>query len=145
MMLAKINISFENVLASDGITVSVVGITIVFVGLVLTSLYIASLPWLLGTFYPWIRTRLGIRESTHGHGHGAPVVADSPSSQASGEMAGDDPALSAVIAYVVHSELELERLSDYHKITIRRDENQQTWGIAGKMRTLATRKTLLNR
>ncbi len=48
MMLAKINISFENVLASDGITVSIVGISIVFIGLVLTSLYIASLPWLLG-------------------------------------------------------------------------------------------------
>jgi len=145
MMLAKINISFENVLANDGITVSIVGIGIVFFGLVLTSLFIASLPWLLGKLYPWICARLGIKPSPHGHGHASHGAPKPPSMRELDNPGEDDAALRAVIAYVVHSELELERLSDYHKITIRRDENQQSWGIAGKMRTLATRTNHLNR
>jgi Na+-transporting methylmalonyl-CoA/oxaloacetate decarboxylase gamma subunit len=132
--------SIQNIIDGNGVGISIVGILVVFTGLFLIFLFISSLPSFLrrvdGLF-----SKLGIES----HGHGAP---DKPTTakktvdkvSKTEPAASPDSELAAVVAYVIAAELEHEALSDYTKITIRRDDSQQVWGVAGKMRTLANRK-----
>lgn len=110
----------------EGVTISAVGMSIVFFGLILTFCYISSLPYISG------------EKRKAKKANAETVASKKTTTTASSEDL--DPGLNAAIAYVIAAEHEYERLSDYTKITIRRDENQQVWGVAGKMRTLATRK-----
>ncbi len=117
------SMGWDNVIAANGVEISFVGMTIVFIGLVLTFCYISLLPKLLNR---------EPRKASEKKPEIAPVATSAEDTSASD--------IRAAIAYVIAAELEYEKMTDYHKLTIRRDENQQVWGVAGKMRTLATRK-----
>lgn len=123
------NYGWDNVSAENGVEISIFGMLIVFTGLVLTFAYISLLPLLSGKRKPRTTT------ATSDTAKSAAQTSASTSAPAS-----LSPELQAVIAYVIAAEQEYEQLTDYTKLTIRRDENQQAWGVAGKMRTLATRK-----
>jgi Na+-transporting methylmalonyl-CoA/oxaloacetate decarboxylase gamma subunit len=123
----------------EGVELSAVGMGIVFTGLVLTFCYISSLKYISGDKQiPFMQSLKPKAKPAH------PDVAKGvhDTLEAKGKL---EPELQAAIAYVIAAEREYERMTDYHKITIRRDENQQVWGVAGKMRTLATRKISKNR
>jgi hypothetical protein len=50
----------------------------------------------------------------------------------------DDPLVRAAIAMVLQME-DFERVQDAQRITIQRDDAQDVWALAGKMRTLSKR------
>jgi hypothetical protein len=133
--------SVQNIIDNNGFGISVVGVGAVFLGLLMIFFFISAMPSVLGKVEK-ILGRMGITIGGHGHGHGhAPVVPKPPKSTAV-QIAPDgevDPDTIAAIAYVIAAEAELETLTDYTKITIRRDDSQQVWGVAGRMRTLAKR------
>ena len=116
-----------NVHEVGGIEISIFGMTIVFLGLLMTFCWISLLPMLVGERKPKVKKA-------------KPELEPKPAGGATTPIDGLSPELQAAIAYVIAAEQEYEQLTDYTKITIRRDENQQAWGVAGKMRTLATRK-----
>ncbi len=116
---------WQNVKDVGGVEISIFGMAIVFVGLCLTFCYISLLPLIVGERKPKVKAPKP---------KAAEKTVDAPASD------GLTPELQAAIAYVIAAEHEYEQLTDYTKITIRRDENHQAWGVAGKMRTLATRK-----
>lgn len=121
------NYGWDNVHNENGVEISIFGMLIVFTGLVLTFAYISLLPLIGGERK---------RKVTKPTQPTTPVEV-SPAPIMDGALS---PELQAAIAYVIAAEQEYEQLTDYTKLTIRRDENQQAWGVAGKMRTLATRK-----
>ena len=124
---------------SEGVELSLIGMGIVFTGLVLTFCYISSLKYISGDKpIPFLPKRKPKAEPAYTDT--AKEVQDTLTAE--GKL---EPELQAAIAYVIAAEREYERMTDYHKITIRRDENQQVWGVAGKMRSLATRKISKNR
>ena len=140
-----IELNWQNVVDGNGIGISIVGVMAVFVGLFMIFLFISVLPHAL-KWTEVVFEKLGI-QSGHGHSHGhapgpkakaaKPKTEVKSSDQPSSET---DEELIAAIAYVIAAEAELEAMSDYTKLTIRRDDTQQIWGVAGRMRTLATRK-----
>lgn len=136
--------SIQNIIENNGVGISIVGILVVFTGLFMIFLFISSLPSILRHLDAFT-SKLGIQG--HGHGGHAKPAADKKSAAKETKVApaSPDTELAAVVAYVIAAELEHEALSDYTKITIRRDDSQQVWGVAGKMRTLATRKINFNK
>lgn len=134
-------ISIQNIIDANGISISIVGIMAVFIGLFLIFLFINSLPSIL-RITDALFSRWGI--GSHGHdGHAHPAAAAQKSAKQKSKTDNQD--LVAAIAYVISAELENEAQSDYTKITIRRDDSQQIWGVAGKMRTLANRNISFNK
>jgi hypothetical protein len=115
----------DNIIAGNGFEIALTGMTVVFTGLVLVSIYIAALPRLLDRAGRAKAPRLqAARAAANGHG---------PST-------GMDPDLLAAIGCVLQAEYERELLSDHQLITIRDDdEEQRVWTAIGKMRSLATR------
>ncbi len=83
--------SFQNVIDAGGIGLSITGMTIVFVSLVLVSLFIAGMPRLL----PLVN---GILPEVEGH-HGAPM----PSAAGSQVNAGREEEIVAAIGFALHS------------------------------------------
>ena len=135
--------SLQNIIEGNGVGISIVGILVVFVGLFLIFLFISGLPGFLSRMDALL-AKLGIENQGHG-AHDKPTGDKKASAKEKVAPASPDSELAAVVAYVVAAELEHEALSDYTKITIRRDDSQQVWGVAGKMRTLATRKISFNK
>jgi len=137
-----LELNWQNVVDGNGIGISIVGVLAVFIGLFLISMFITVLPTVL-RFTDKVFEKLGIQTGAHGH---APVAKPKakPKDTAAGKTlpatASEDESLIAAIAYVIAAETELEAMSDYTKLTIRRDDTQHVWGVAGRMRTLATRK-----
>jgi Na+-transporting methylmalonyl-CoA/oxaloacetate decarboxylase gamma subunit len=117
---------WKNVESEGGVEISLFGMLIVFIGLVLTFYYIALIPKIVGK----------LDKPKPKAAYGAP----SPTPAATTSLDSLSPELQAAIAYVLASEQEYEQLTDYTKLTIRRDESQHAWAVAGKMRSLATRK-----
>lgn len=117
--------SWESIIEGNGFGITLVGMLIVFTGLVLVSLYISSLPRILNAMQ---------RSRERREQRGA-VTAKQPEDAA----LTDEQALIAAIGYVIEAEIELGNLLDYQRITIQRDESQRIWAVAGKMRTLSTR------
>jgi hypothetical protein len=113
----------QNIVDGDGIGLAITGMLIVFTGLIVISLYIASLPRLLG----WMDARMQMRLAR------STPPAPEPASVA------DDLALVAAIAMVLQMERDFERVQDAQRITIQRDDAQDVWALAGKMRTLSKR------
>lgn len=120
--------SWQNVLAGDGIGLALTGMFIVFSGLALISFFIASIPRLLAWF-GIAQTRLT-----------APRVQAADESKLEREaMVWAEEDLLAAIGCVIQMELEYEQARDDQRITIRRAEVEHNWEIIGKMRTLSTR------
>jgi hypothetical protein len=122
----------ENVLEGHGFGIAITGMTVVFAGLVLVSLYLTLLP----RFFQWYASAPWQRRARTGPG-GAPVRAPAPVRTASRGM---DPDVLVAITYVLQAERELQLALDSQLITQRdSDEEQRVWTAIGKMRTLATR------
>lgn len=120
--------SWQNVLAGDGVGLALTGMFIVFTGLLLMSFFIASLPRMLD----WAgvaRTRLA----------SARIQAADESKLEREAMVWAEEDLLAAIGCVIQMELEYEQSRDDQRITIRRGEAEHNWEIIGKMRTLSTR------
>jgi len=133
-----LHLDWQQVIDGNGIGISIVGILAVFTGLFLIYLSISVLPRLLGIMHKILR-KIGYEPSGHAHGS-VPKPKVKKSLDTSTEPVNEDEDLIAAIAYVIAAEAELEATSDYTKLTIRRDDTQHVWGVAGRMRTLATRK-----
>jgi len=117
------DISFQNVLEANGIGIAITGILIVFAGLILISLYIASIPG----FFRRLESR-GAKPARRLRG-AAPA----------GTPAGPRPELLAAVAYVIAMEEAFEEAEDHQRITIRRAEGHQVWAVSGRLRNLSTR------
>jgi Na+-transporting methylmalonyl-CoA/oxaloacetate decarboxylase gamma subunit len=119
---------FDNISAGNGFEIAITGMTVVFTGLVLVSLYIAALPRLLE------------RAGRTGHREAPRTKPAHATAGGRGASLGIDPDLLAAIGCVLQAEYERELLSDHQLITIREDdEEQRVWTAIGKMRSLATR------
>ena len=117
----------HNVIAGDGFGLALVGMSVVFAGLVLVSLYVALLPrvfsWLDGS---------GRREAARSRAAAGAAVERHAST-------GMDPDLLAAIGYVFQAERERQLALDHQQITLRDDDEQRVWTAIGKMRTLSKR------
>ena len=120
--------SFQNVLDADGIGIALTGMSIVFAGLVLISLYIATLPKLLGNMDKVVKKRAEKKKAVKS---AKPVVLTDPSKMS-------DELLTA-IGYVIHMEKEFEDAEDHQRITIQRGDTNQVWAVTGRLRNLSTR------
>jgi Na+-transporting methylmalonyl-CoA/oxaloacetate decarboxylase gamma subunit len=118
----------ERILEGQGFGIALTGMTVVFTGLILVSLYIAWLPRVLD--------RLGRRGKTFPPRMQA---ARASVSEREASMALDPDVLVALVC-VLHAEHERLLLSDDQRITFP-DEPAESgvWTTIGKMRTLATR------
>lgn len=120
-----VHVNWQNVLDGHGFAITLIGMAIVFSGLLLISLFIAQLPRMLELF-----DRLVSR-----------AVRPAPSELAVAERAvvSQGEELMAAISLVVH--MELERLTgESQKITILRRSGQGAiWASAGKVRSLSQR------
>lgn len=119
----------DNVIAGHGLGIAITGMTVVFAGLVLVSIYIRLLPMVSAPGRPsWRRLRP----------RRAAGVAAVPATRAAAPDTDHD--LLAAIGYVLQAERELELALDHQLITLREDdEEQRVWTAIGKMRSLATR------
>lgn len=117
-----VHVSWQNVLDGHGFAITLIGMAIVFAGLLLISLFITQLPRMLDLF-----DRLTTR----------PEAANRPDIGTATLPHGDE--LMAAISLVVH--MELERLTgESQKITILRRSGQGAiWASAGKVRSLSQR------
>ncbi len=117
----------HNIQEANGLGLLLTGMTIVFVGLVLVTMFIAIVPRAI-RFAEQSRRKVVRKAPAHAV---ADVVADA--------TAVLDSALLAAVGFVIQAEMENQSLSEFQRITIQRDEKQQVWAVAGKMRTLSTR------
>lgn len=120
--------SFQNVLDADGIGIALTGMSIVFAGLVLISLYIASIPKLLGNMDKAVKKRAEKKKAVKS---ARPVVVTDPS-----KLSAE---LLTAIGYVIHMEKEFEDAEDHQRITIQRGDTNQVWAVTGRLRNLSTR------
>jgi hypothetical protein len=121
----------ENVLEGHGFGIAITGMTVVFAGLVLVSLYLTLLP----RFFQWYATAPWQRRAR-------PATAVTPARPPASMKAsrGMDPDLLVAITYVLQAERDVQLALDSQLITLRdSDEEQRVWTAIGKMRTLATR------
>lgn len=120
-----VHVSWQNVLDGQGFAITLIGMVIVFSGLLLISLFIAQLPRLLD-FFDRLTTRAARPEAP---------------SEAVAERAAvpQGEEIMAAISLVVH--MELERLTgESQKITLLRRSGQGAiWASAGKVRSLSQR------
>jgi Na+-transporting methylmalonyl-CoA/oxaloacetate decarboxylase gamma subunit len=118
----------DRILDGHGFAIALTGMTVVFLGLVLVSVFIALLPRVLERL-----GRPGLRLPPRMQGARAATMGQETT-------LAIDPDLLAAIGYVLHAEYERELLSDHQLITIREGgEEQRVWTAIGKMRSLATR------
>ena len=120
-----VHVSWQNVLDGHGVAITLIGMVIVFSGLLLISLFIAQLPRLLD-FFDRLTTRTARPEAP------SEAVAERVTVPQGEEI-------MAAISLVVH--MELERLTgESQKITILRRSGQGAiWASAGKVRSLSQR------
>lgn len=119
----------DNIVAGDGIGIAITGMVVVFLGLLLTSAYIALLP----RFFDGLdraRSRREARKEARRAGRAGPARTSADAF---------DPDLLAALAYVMDAERARERSEDRQRITMRDDDEQGVWTAIGKMRTLSTR------
>ena len=112
--------NLRNIAANDGLAVSVTGMVIVFLGLILVSLFIAGLPVVLD-FYDRMRNR------DHG---GEPPVAEDDSRI--------DAEIAVAIAMVLEHAMTPEDGSAFQRITIRRGTTESIWRHAGRLNSLTS-------
>ena len=117
----KFEPSLRNILENDGIAVSVTGMVIVFMGLILVSLFIAWLPALL-EFHDRLRNR--------GNGEAAQVEEDESVNEAE---------IAVAIAMVLEHAMTPEDGSAFQRITIRRGTTESVWKHAGYLSSMTGR------
>lgn len=115
---------FDNIIAGNGISITVTGMTIVFSGLILINLFIILLPRVLNGLDSIKADKDKNLQKEHD--------ADTPAPPTEGEI-------MAAISLVIH--IELERCGgDMQQITIKKHPSSASfWNTAGKMRSLSNR------
>jgi hypothetical protein len=118
----------DRIVEGHGVGIALTGMTVVFSGLVLVSLFIAWLPVVLERLGQAGQRRPPRMQAAH-----AGVMGRETSLFI-------DPDLLAAIGYVLQAEHERLLLSDDQLITMQdAGDEQRVWTAIGKMRTLATR------
>ncbi len=117
-------LQFDNIIAGNGISITLTGMTIVFSGLLLISLFILLLPRVLN----------GLDRCTAN-------TTNKPQSTSDPESLGPptEGEIRAAISLVIH--IELERCGgDLQQITMKKHPSAGSfWTTAGKMRSLSNR------
>jgi oxaloacetate decarboxylase gamma subunit len=123
---------FDNVIAGNGVSITLSGMAIVFCGLILISLYIGFLPHFLAWMDGWLdpKKRANRQKTKEKNTQSLP---SSPT---------EDLDLLAAINYVIEAEIDQEDSMDNQRITMRRSEGQHDWYVAGKMRNISGRRLL---
>lgn len=131
-------IGWANVTAADGVSIALVGMAIVFSGLVLVSLFINYLPWLLEQFDVVIlQKNKKIKETSAS-------VSKELETQAPKSQVESDEEQNEIIAAVFGAVLALVQaenpLDSHQKITLDPSRRRSIWGETGRMRSLSRRK-----
>lgn len=115
------NLSWLNVVAGNGIGITITGMLIVFSGLALISFFIVILPKLLDrSCWPGLNTGLAKTEE-----------------QVAVDTEPTEEELLAVVSLVLHAETE-RSLGEWTQLTISRQQRHGSiWASAGKMRSLS--------
>ncbi len=116
----------EKILEGNGFEIMLVGMGVVYVGLLLISGFIAIIPRLLSH----------IPDGGGGH-HGAAPAA--PAAKPAPPVTDFNPSLMAAIAYVVRSEQEREESLQERPLSLVHHESRGTWSAVGRMRSLSNR------
>jgi hypothetical protein len=124
-MPLAITFRIQNIFDHGGIPLSIAGLVVVFIGLILVTLFIQWLPNLLELF-----DRIFGKSGNH-HGHGAPTIADADDSI--------DRDIAVAIATVLECELAPEDGSAIQRITIRRGPTDSLWRTAYRIRALSAK------
>jgi len=124
--MENLSFSFQNILDENGITISIIGMLIVFISLALISIFIKYLPKLLQLFdYLKNLKEKGIKN---------------PQPESIPENFEDDEELFVAICAVIALEIEMSNFGDDQHITLKTGGKIPTvWATAGKMRTLSSR------
>ncbi len=133
---------FDNVVAGNGVSMALIGMAIVFAGLVLVSAFLAVIPRLLDRGETRVRdmARRGAAwRAEHARSTAGTAGARMGGEQAVAGMEALSPEARVAVAYVLQAERERELSMDRQQITQRDGQEQRVWTAIGKMRTLATR------
>ena len=122
-MPLAITFRVQNIIDHGGILLSIAGLVVVFVGLILISLFIQWLPNALALF----DRVFGTSESASAHAH--PVVQEAEDTI--------DRDVAVAIATVLERELAPEDGSAMQRITIRRSPGENLWRISARMRVVS--------
>lgn len=119
-----LDFSVQHITDGNGVAIALTGMTIVFIGLVVISCFIAMLPKILGL----------LDRNT------AKEIEAPPGIPAVEEKSGMDEEVAAAISAVVHMELERTSVADTQRITILREQDRRSmWSTVGKMKTFSRR------
>ena len=123
--MESMDFSWNNVVVGNGLGMALVGMTIVFAGLVSISAYIALLPKLLDVFHKLQKK--------------AVAPAASPAVASSHDL---EPEELAAVGYVMHAE-QLRYADSDLRVTIPATKGARpAWSLSNKMRTFPSRATL---
>jgi propionyl-CoA carboxylase beta chain len=114
-------INLQNITDNEALAVSLLGMSIVFTGLIVVSLFIVVLPKVLDAYDRYRARR---------HGGETAEPEPDPADQREADIA-------AAIAFVIEHELGGDG-SQLHRLTIRRTGAESIWRQAGQMRSLST-------
>ena len=119
----KLGINLQNIADNDGLAVSITGMTIVFLGLLFVSVFIALLPRILDQMDRLLAWKSG----------------QDPADEAS-EIIDEtiDEEIAAAITMVLEHAMTPEDGSAFQRITIRRTPTDSVWKQAGLLRRLST-------
>lgn len=120
----NLKFDLQNITDNEGLAISLVGMTLVFLGLVLVSLFISILPRILETYDRMIRQGAGegsLENETHE------------------EDAAREAEIRAAIATVLEMALAEDDGSALQRITIRRSRSESMWREIGQMRSLSSK------
>lgn len=120
--MESLNFSWSNVIAGDGLSTALMGMTIVFAGLVTLSLYIALLPKLLNLL------NSGKKK--------AAFVSSVSATQGSRALSEEE---LAAVGYVVHAEQQRLIESDLRVTIPSSGDARSAWALSSKMRTFPNR------
>ena len=122
--MKTIEFDFSNIVENDGITISIIGMTIVFAGLALVSLLIFGLP----KFLDWI---------DHLRGGGRAAKKEAEAMQDNTKEIHDSE-VAVAIAMVLQHAMTPEDGSAHQRLTIRRTTEDSNWKQASMVHTLST-------
>lgn len=118
----ELNFSFQNVVDGNGWNISIVGMSIVFLGLICISLYIRVLPKILAFIHDQV-ARVEGREAK-------PKI-PKPVSLTNLEL--------SAIAYVVEAENQRREMSNLRVTIPAQGDYKSPWSLSNKMRTFPVR------
>ena len=120
--------SLQHIYDASGLTLSIIGMAIVFASLAIISLFIGGLPRFLERLDRW--TSKQPKTS----------AAKAKSAKESPQKEDKESEILAVIAAVLEHEMRRPDGSDPLRLTLNRAESGSFWGRAGRMRTFSSQE-----